>query len=649
MIRFFPGKIFLLLFCLLALGCRQDKNPRQIDISTVRGKIDGQKLMYGKSPDPEQVTDVMFGPDGDSFAFIATKWKSGTANSYIGIGDAGSGKVLHEIREHDGLISGIDFSADGSELASCGQDNLIIIRSTETGEVKRTLKGHLPWAQYAGISNDGTTLVAKTSRMDKLNLISSSTGELISTIDFTANNIQHHNFKAFSMDDSIVFTTGGPSEVCLWSTRDGRLIAREHLTTSSVTSIATSPDNRILACGSSVSRLYIFDMKDFTQLYADPVNGSLSGNVDYVKFSPDGKFIACDGLDKSISIWSMDDKKFIQNLKNKVDIASITFSHVGNFLAVATLEPSIQIWNAEEGTLVKTIKGPTREMKAIAFTNDDKKIAYCELDRLGVISVDSEKRDFEVATERNEPSDMVLSDDGKNILMLMGNEAFIFTSSNGNLIKKYGIVWGGVNDVVYSPDGRYLVSCGGDKTVRIWSAADGELLRTFPNHREQVWTVDISPDSRLVASIDQDDLMIWDIENGENIQAIRGGFYKSNALRFSPGGKSIAASNGNLMSIWSLDSGKKMRDIQALSLPVESFAFSHDEKCIAIVYGEKYPEITVFATDTGEFVKKFQDHKNGVLDVEYSPDGRFLISGGSDLHVKIWDVESGKLVKSIKA
>ena len=54
--------------------------------------------------------------------------------------------------------------------------------------------------------------------------------------------------------------------------------------------------------------------------------------------------------------------------------------------------------------------------------------------------------------------------------------------------------------IVFSPDGRVLVSGSYDRTIRLWNIATGEQLGTLDGHTYSITSVAVSPDGSTIAS-----------------------------------------------------------------------------------------------------------------------------------------------------
>jgi WD40 repeat protein len=73
--------------------------------------------------------------------------------------------------------------------------------------------------------------------------------------------------------------------------------------------------------------------------------------------------------------------------------------------------------------------------------------------------------------------------------------------------------------------------------------------------------------------------------------------------------------------------------------------FSADGTKLASCGADKF--VKVWEVPSGKFLKSFEGHTHHVLDVGWKPDGKLLASGGADNVIKIWDYEKGEQVRSV--
>jgi WD40 repeat protein len=274
-----------------------------------------------------------------------------------------------------------------------------------------------------------------------------------------------------------------------------------------------------------------------------------------------------------------------------------------------------------------------------------------------------------------------LTETGADIAVFPTDVAVFLQTSHINRVK-----------AAFSPDGKLLVT--GSETIKLWDVANGREIRTFLGHSDQVYTVMFSPDGRrIVSASDDETIKVWDAETGKEIHTFSG--HSGSVI---DGRRIISASEDETMEVWDVETGKKIRAFsysyydeygdEFFSEYYESATFSPDGKQIAAVTDEKdivlwdaasgrvirtfsgyFRSVVAFSPDgkqivsaddknivillditTGKEIKNFPGHSDFVMSVRFSPDGKQIVSGSwGDKTIKIWDVNSGKELHSFSS
>jgi WD40 repeat protein len=205
---------------------------------------------------------------------------------------------------------------------------------------------------------------------------------------------------------------------------------------------------------------------------------------------------------------------------------------------------------------------------------------------------------------------------------------------------------GSVNSVIFSPNGKYIVSGSSDTMVKVWDVKNGfkELITLRGESLDEV----ISSAKLYVEKFNSD---AWDnLEDKEMIETMDGdmareciddairdwGMNSVNSVAFSLDGKYIVSGSGsNTIEVWNVDNNfskntisEEFRDI----IEIYSVTFSPSSKYIvsgADIYDDSPLKVWDIKNNFKE-VAIFKGHSGSISSVAFSPNGKYIVTGSTD-------------------
>jgi WD40 repeat protein len=540
---------------------------------------------------------LKFSPDGKILA-VQTHQKQGEEETIrIQLWDVPGrkkGPVL-TLKNTMVVMAGPFFSQDGKILALMSLSDglpLLTLWDTATG---RKLGGVSAEKQDLGqvlaISPDGKTAVTVTGLDETVSLWATDTLEKpvrlqpSPAVQWTSCG---SSSLAFSPDGSLL-AVGGKEDIRLWDVAARK--ERRRLPDRGVSSIVFAPHGKTLACRGSGNAIHLWDVSTGRQLHPRPGHGSA---VTSLAVSPDGKVVASgsDSDEPVLHLWDAATGKPLHLLRGHDQwIYSCAFSPDGKWVVSGGNEGAFQLWDAATGKKLRRMEIPVPQgqpsgyfdVRAIRVSPDGKRLAAIGLEnsqpeQAQVYVWDTAtgkllarrpfKADVRTQVMPNSSSSRVekhaaFTPDGEGVTVRMGKGLSIEDTTTGRLLAT--LPEGVGRTVVFSPDGQ-LVAAGVLKPMKdpfeeyqlegfsLMETATGQEVLRLKTGNDPLAA--FSPDGRLFVASDEEALHVWDVGTGERL--FRRPWTEeagpASSLVFLPNGRTVATGlyDGTIL-VWDLE------------------------------------------------------------------------------------------------
>src|SRR6266516_3950791 len=248
------------------------------------------------------------------------------------------GSTLYTFRGHSGWVWSVDWSPNGSRIASASADSTGQVWDAESGDHLTVYPGHTDTVYAVSWSPDGKH-IASAGEDRTVQVWDAANGNHVNSYH---GHTDYIHSVAWSPDGKRIASASGDGTVQVWDARTGLRIYTYQPYYTSTWSVAWSHDGQHIASASDNKTAQVWDAADGTHLYI------YGGNTDFVysvAWSPNGKYIASGGDDKTVQIWSsVDGTPIFTYTGHKDGVRSVNWSPNGKLVASGSFDETVQVW-----------------------------------------------------------------------------------------------------------------------------------------------------------------------------------------------------------------------------------------------------------------------------------------------------------------
>ncbi len=472
---------------------------------------------------------------------------------------------------------------------------------------------------------------------------------------------------AYSPDGRLI-ATGGTSggkeqtDVVIWDARTGERLRTLHGHTGDITSVAFSPDSArlVTAAGHGDDRTIVWDVA--TGVERTVIRGDEPGILVWgASFDPSGRRILIgeqlpNRRGEHTGELRVADATAGRALA-RVGIDNVDGTPVstpdGRRIAVPTFD-SVFIVDASTFRVVQTVDGGG---DALAVSPDGARLATGGDGGVAIWSLAPASREIrhpELRLSVTHVQGLDWSSDGAFLATGSEEAARIWNVDTGQSVLELDGHAGLVALVAFSPDGKRLVTGGGDGTARVWDitpAGNAEVMSALePNW---ITSVAYAPDGgTILASGDSGRAWLWDAVSGERLNGY-GGAGRDSALGPDANNVLLLGDRFTLLDTWS-GLERQSFDVPGSDVPgtaLNSVAIDAGGTVIAAATGRGH--VDVWDAHTAALLQSGLGDPAGPLDamngVALSPDGGHVAAISGLATAYVWDVASGRELARFQA
>lgn len=427
-------------------------------------------------------------------------------------------------------------------------------------------------------------------------------------------------------------------------------------------------------------------------------------SVNNMIFTPDGNYILSASVDGTMKLWDIHSGKEVRTFEgNKRQITSLAITSDGKYVVTGGFNLEIILWNLYTGEKVREYHDE-ESIPCMDYQTDIQIINNKIISKHGESVIYWDINSGEVISGFGYID--AISPDRKTAVTFYDEYGIMWDIQSGEKIKT--LDKGGFKSR-FTPDGKYIVSKKGE-VITLWDAQKGEIIRIFEEsgkyavlsdgeiilldteHEDDfyesvlIYALQVTPDSNYVITGNSNGILVfWDIQSGKQTKALYHDGKWVNSIAIDSSGKYMVSGGGDgTIVLWDLESYKAIRTFgmhsDSLSSNIENnieISEQGDHIILSSYYNStkrfdihrgiesnkniyktlsenRYSvssfdkTIQLIDIQSGEEIRSFSGHTESVEFVAITPDNNYVVSVSWTGIIKLWDLHSGREVKTIE-
>jgi WD40 repeat protein len=575
-------------------------------VKSVAVTPDGQRAVSGSFDDTIKVWDLetgrvlctLSGHSDDVLAVVVTHdgrhAVSASDDHTLKVWDLETGHAIRTLEGHSGNVADVALTPDGKRAISASMDGTLKVWDLRSGHMLRTLEGHSEGVEGIAVTQDGKRAVSAS--IDRtLKVWNLANGRLLRTMHGHVGAVRH---VALTPDGKRAVSASSDNQsddyrLLVWDLDTGRILHTLDGHTDGADCVAITPAGDMAVSGSQDHTLKIWNLATGQLLRTLYGHSSI---VESVAVTPDGKRVVSASGDWTLKLWDLTRDYVLQMPErhfSAVKYLSITAD--GRQAVSASEDRTLRVWDLATGRVLRTLRIDSGDyLRGIALTPDGK----------GVVNISS-KNELEVLNLRTgrvlrklrvfpdavdiRLNSLAITPNGRRAVIGNGSTLIMIDLRTGLLLRTFvghydpeagyesedpDVESGWVACVALTRDGKRAISGSSDRTLKVWSLANGRELRTLKGHSSTVYGVKVTPDDKWVVSASHDrTLKIWSLENGLEVRTLEGhDGYVADLAVTADGRRLVSASADRTIRVWDFHTG----------LPVVTFQCEGSVNCCTV-------------------------------------------------------------------